>query len=124
MRYLPKPDRLIMGFREHHSNRLTSIHSCSVLDKTYQIVCLSYALYPKSKRQSAHWSCRISKGDNEISLLVRHVEKLNNSDVNQLKQFALHKGWQLYLQPKGPESIRRIDDEQGAFTFTLCLRKV
>ncbi|PBV23033.1 TRAM domain-containing protein, partial [Pseudomonas aeruginosa] len=33
VRYLPKQDRLILGFREYHSNRLTSIHTCSVLDK-------------------------------------------------------------------------------------------
>ena len=47
VRYLPKQDRLILGFREHHSNRLTSIHTCSVLDKSYQIVCRNCVIYSK-----------------------------------------------------------------------------
>lgn len=55
----------------------------------------------KGKAHIGH--VELAKGDHEISLLVRHIEKLNNADVNQLRQFALHKGWQLYLQPKGPE---------------------
>ena len=73
----------------------------------------------KGKAHIGH--VELAKGDHETSLLVRHIEKLNNADVNQLSQFALHKGWQLYLQPKGPESLRRIDEEQGAMRLHYAL---
>ncbi len=50
--------------------------------------------------------------------------KIKQFDVNQLRQFALHKGWQLYLQPKGPESLRRIDEEQGAMRLHYALNEL
>ena len=122
VRYLPKPDRLILGFREHHSNRLTSIHTCSVLDKKLSDSLPELRTLLQSLKGKAHIGhVELAKGDEETSLLVRHVEKLNSSDVNQLRQFALHKGWQLYLQPKGPESLRRIDEEQGAMRLHYAL---
>ncbi|EGT92634.1 23S rRNA m(5)U1939 methyltransferase [Acinetobacter baumannii ABNIH3] len=122
VRYLPKQDRLILGFREHHSNRLTSIHTCSVLDKKLSDSLPELRNLLQSLKGKAHIGhVELAKGDYETSLLVRHIEKLNNADVNQLRQFALHKGWQLYLQPKGPESLRRIDEEQGAMRLHYAL---
>ncbi len=44
---------------------------------------------------------------------MRHTEKLNTEDVNRLKQFALDRGWQLYLQAAGPDSLKRMDDEHA-----------
>lgn len=122
VRYLPKQDRLILGFREHHSNRLTSIHTCSVLDKKLSDSLPELRNLLQSLKGKVHIGhVELAKGDHETSLLVRHIEKLNNADVNQLRQFALHKGWQLYLQPKGPESLRRIDEEQGAMRLHYAL---
>lgn len=122
VRYLPKQDRLILGFREHHSNRLTSIHTCSVLNKKLSDSLPELRNLLQSLKGKAHIGhVELAKGDHETSLLVRHIEKLNNADVNQLRQFALHKGWQLYLQPKGPESLRRIDEEQGPMRLHYAL---
>ena len=45
--------------------------------------------------------------------MVRHINKLNQDDVNRLKKFALDKQWQLYLQPKGIDSLHRVDDAQA-----------
>ncbi|MDB9692078.1 23S rRNA (uracil(1939)-C(5))-methyltransferase RlmD, partial [Acinetobacter baumannii] len=113
---------VILGFREHHSNRLTSIHTCSVLDKKLSDSLPELRNLLQSLKGKAHIGhVELAKGDYETSLLVRHIEKLNNADVNQLRQFALHKGWQLYLQPKGPESLRRIDEEQGAMRLHYAL---
>lgn len=93
IRYLPKHQRLVMGFRAHHSNQLTDIQQCSVLDQT-----LSKALPElrqlleglSGKAQIGH--IELAMGDNEISLLIRHLEQLKASDVNQLRQFTLLKG--------------------------------
>lgn len=35
------------------------------------------------------------------------------SDVNHLRQFALQRQWQLYLQPRGADSLHRVDDVQA-----------
>ncbi|MEF9956192.1 MAG: 23S rRNA (uracil(1939)-C(5))-methyltransferase RlmD [Acinetobacter sp.] len=115
VRYIGKQNRLVMGFREHHSNHLTDIQQCKVLDQS-----LSDSLPELRKRLEdlagkAHIGhIELAMGDNEVALLIRHLEELNASDVNQLRQFALLKGWQLYLQPKGADSIHRIDDAHAS----------
>ena len=53
-------------------------------------------------------------GDQEIALVIRHTAELCAEDVNQLIKFALQKGWQLYLQPEGPDSLHRVDDPDAA----------
>jgi 23S rRNA (uracil1939-C5)-methyltransferase len=102
VRYIAKQNRLVMGFREHQSNHLTPIQQCHVLDQAFvRKFGRVEEITRKSNRQSPHWSYRISNGDTETALLIRHLDELNVSDVNQLRQFALLKDWQLYLQPKG-----------------------
>ena len=115
VRYIAKQNRLVMGFREHHSNHLTDIQQCKVLDQS-----LSDSLPELRKRledlaEKAHIGhIELAMGDNEVALLIRHLEELNVSDVNQLRQFSLLKGWQLYLQPTGADSVHRIDDAHAS----------
>ena len=60
-------------------------------------------------------------GDSEVALLIRHLDELNISDVNQVRQFALLKDWQLYLQPKGADSLHRVDDTQAPMRLHYSL---
>lgn len=55
----------------------------------------------------------LAMGDQDVALVIRHTEKLNDEDVNQLQQFALQKGWQLYLQLVGSASLARIDGQSS-----------
>ena len=111
VRYIAKQNRLLMGFREHHSNHLIAIQQCPILDQN-----LSKSL-PELKKllegltgKAAIGHIELAMGDTETALLVRHVERLADTDVSQLRQFALNKAWQLYLQPKGTDSLHRVDD--------------
>ncbi|NAR35720.1 23S rRNA (uracil(1939)-C(5))-methyltransferase RlmD [Acinetobacter haemolyticus] len=114
VRYIPRQARLVMGFREHHSNHLTTIHQCKVLDQTLSDAipelrkCLEGLM---AKAQIGH--VELAMGDHEVALLIRHLEELNVSDVNHLRQFALQRQWQLYLQPRGADSLHRVDDMQA-----------
>ena len=109
VRYVPAKDKLVVGFRERASNKLTSIDRCMVLDQNFgSIVGLKHMLSQlKGKALIGH--IELAMGDSDIALLVRHTDKLVEDDVNQLQQFALKKQWQLYLQAEGPESIQRVD---------------
>jgi 23S rRNA (uracil1939-C5)-methyltransferase len=109
VRYIPAKDKLVVGFRERASNKLTPIDRCMVLDQNFgSIVGLKHMLSQlKGKALIGH--IELAMGDSDIALLVRHTDKLIADDVNQLQQFALKKQWQLYLQAEGPESIKRVD---------------
>ena len=114
VRYLPHKDKLVVGFRENQSNKLISIDRCMVLDREFGSITALKQLLQSLKAKAAIGHIELAMGDDEIALLVRHTEKLSPQDVNQLKQFALNKQWQLYLQPEGAESLHRVDDPTAA----------
>ena len=115
VRYLPKQNKLLMGFREAQSNHLTEIQTCPILAKELNQALPEIKLLLESlKGKSSIGHIELAKGDCEIALLVRHTEKLKAHDVNLLQQYALQKQWQLYLQPSGVESLHRVDDAQAA----------
>ena len=114
IRYLPNKNQLLMGFREAQSNRLTEIRTCKILDQQLdQALPEIHLLLESLKGKSDIGHIELAKGDQDIALLVRHINKLNQDDVNRLKKFALDKQWQFYLQPKGIDSLHRVDDAQA-----------
>ena len=46
--------------------------------------------------------------DKSVALIVRHLEPLHGGDIAKLKAFFAQRNWQLYLQPKGADSIHRV----------------
>ncbi|MEG2301100.1 MAG: methyltransferase domain-containing protein, partial [Acinetobacter sp.] len=100
---------------EAQSNHLTEIQSCGILAQALnQALPELKVLLESLKGKHAIGHIELAKGDHEISLLIRHTEKLKAHDVNLLRQYALQKQWQLYLQPFGVESLHRVDDAQAA----------
>ncbi|WP_066805322.1 23S rRNA (uracil(1939)-C(5))-methyltransferase RlmD [Moraxella oblonga] len=122
VRYLPKVDKLIVGFRERASNFLTDITDCPILDKTVNnnLNKLKTVLkHLKGKGDITH--LEIAVGENigkatkshvlpHIALIVRHIKTLSTTDTNQLISFGKSVNWQIFLQPHGVDSIHRIDE--------------
>lgn len=111
VRYLPSSDKLVVGFRERQSNKLTPIDRCMILDEQFGSVVGFKHLLNRLQGKAHIGHIELAMGDQDIALLVRHTEKLRQHDVNELKNFALKKQWQLYLQAAGPESIERVDGQ-------------
>ncbi|WP_291370981.1 23S rRNA (uracil(1939)-C(5))-methyltransferase RlmD [Acinetobacter sp. UBA5934] len=121
VRYIPGKDKLVIGFREHQSNKLTSIDRCMVLDREFGSITALKQLLQSLTAKAAIGHIELAMGDHEIALVVRHTEKLSVDDVNRLKQFALNKEWQLYLQPAGADSLHRVDDPTAAMRLHYAL---
>ena len=114
VRYLPKNNKLLMGFRAANSNQLIDINTCKILDQQLDEALPEIRVLLESltgKATIGH--IELAKGDDEISLLIRHTEKLKEHDVNLLREYALQKKWQLYLQPAGVDSVHRVDNAQA-----------
>lgn len=124
VRFIPKKNQLIIGFREAQTNRLTEINTCKILDKA-----LDEALPALKRVLSSLKGCQdighveLAKGDHEIALLIRHINKLNQSDVNLLVQFALERKWQLYFQPQGVDSVHRVDQPDAPARLHYALEE-
>lgn len=114
VRYLPAKDTLVVGFRENQSNKLTSIDRCMILDREFGSLTSLKQLLQSLNGKADIGHIELAMGDQDIALLVRETAKLSVADVNQLREFTLQKGWQLYVQPAGKDTLSRIDAPDAA----------
>ncbi|WP_288409592.1 23S rRNA (uracil(1939)-C(5))-methyltransferase RlmD [Acinetobacter soli] len=122
VRYIAAKDQLVMGFREHASNRLTPIQQCPVLDQA-----LSSAL-PKLNQLIQSLSAKaeighleLAMGDQDIALVVRHLGALGKTDRQALLAFCQQKNWQLYVHAGRSEQLKRLDEPQAAMRLSYAL---
>ncbi|MBF7689909.1 MULTISPECIES: 23S rRNA (uracil(1939)-C(5))-methyltransferase RlmD [Acinetobacter] len=123
IRYLDKPKKLMMGFRERQSNRLVNINHCPVLNIELNTALPEIRAVLQGLDAKNHIGhIELSMGDKRIALLVRHTANVSSSDLSKLITFTEKKGWKLYLQPQGPETAHEVytnkKDETGLF-YTL-----
>ena len=48
-----------------------------------------------------------------VAVIVRHMVELGDSDLQKLQAFFAERNWQLYLQPKGSDTVHRIDTDNA-----------
>ena len=136
VRYLPKYNKLIVGFRERASNFLTNIDACPMLDKRIgeklnDIKKLLYNL--DSKGDITH--LEVAAGDElpnltaNVAMVIRHIKPLALSDYAKLVNFGRTHQWQMYAQAN-TGGIYLLDDSitQGLFyqlpKFSLTLQSL
>lgn len=123
VRYVAKKDTALVGFRERASNFLADLQECAILDKRIgsQITALK-ALISSLDGRDHIAQLEIAMGETLDTLpdsqkavagIVRHLEPLSDDDQQKLLDFFGQHHWQLYLQPKGQDSVHRIDDKDG-----------
>ncbi len=114
VRYVPSKDKLVVGFREKQSNKLTSIDRCLILDQQFGSITRLKQLLQSLDAKAHIGHIELAMGDQEIALVIRHLQPLIADDVNRLREFALNKGWQLYLQGNDEPDLVRIDQAHAA----------
>lgn len=103
---VPAKGRVLVGFREKRNSYIADIRQCEVLDKRvgYQLEALSELVGTLDiKARLPQFEVAVS--DNAVALVVRHLEPLSESDQTKLLEFAQTHNIQMYLQPKGPDSV-------------------
>jgi 23S rRNA (uracil1939-C5)-methyltransferase len=107
IRHVEKKGGALVGFREKNNSYITPLHQCLTLTKP-----LSDLLAPLSElvnRLSVKKELpqiEIAEGENQISLVFRHLAPMTEMDLSEIRQFSIDFNVQTYLQPKGLDSIR------------------
>lgn len=114
VRYLPHKDKLVVGFRENQSNKLTSIDRCMILDREFGSVTRLKQLIQSLHGKADIGHIELAMGDREVALLIRETAELSIQDREQLLAFSAQKGWQLYLQSAGKDDLIRLDQPHEA----------
>ena len=109
-RRVPSKGGVLVGFRERKSSYISDMMSCEILPPHVS------AMLPALHELIAGLSIpdripqiELAMGDGNVTVLVfRHLEALSEADHERLIGFSDAHDVQVWLQPKGPDSIHRL----------------
>jgi len=109
VKYVHKKDRVLVGFRERHGGFLAVMDSCEVLHESVgkKLDAFQSLIYEMDSRDSTP-QIEVAVGDEGVALIVRHLKPLSEKDQNLWVDFVKQNNFQLYLQPKGPDTVHCI----------------
>jgi 23S rRNA (uracil1939-C5)-methyltransferase len=107
VRRVVKKGRVLVGFHERKSSYVAVMDSCEVLPRPLSdaIAELS-ALVDRLSIRERMPQVEIAVGDRVTALVLRVLQAPDEADQALLRAYAESSGFQLWLQPAGPESAR------------------
>ena len=125
-----KKGSVLVGFHERKSRYVADMRECRVLAPHVSAMLVPLReLIASMDAVEALPQIELAVGDMEgqgasgdvTALVLRHLAPLSDGDLNRLRQFAvLHTGVQWWLQPKGLETVHRLDEVPGHETAQLA----
>ena len=126
VRWVERKNRLLVGFREHHTSRITDCNRCDVLIERIglRFEALSKCLQSLSVAKYIP-QVELSSGEQHAALSVRHLKTLSSDDLVILTKFAADHHIGLYCQSGGSDTIAPIFLPEGfALDYTLLGIKI
>ena len=121
VRHVRKKGTVLIGFHERKSSYVADMRECPVLPA--EVSALLLPLRTLISSMDAMETCpqiELACGDAVIALVLRHLEALSQADLERLRAFAkVHSRVQWWLQPKGPETVRLLDEGGPELNYRL-----
>ncbi len=121
VRYVRKKDEVLIGFHERKSRYVADMRECHVLPKSVSDLLLPLRAMIKS--MDARETCpqiELACGDSVVALVLRHLDPLSDGDVEKLRAFVVeHPEVQWWLQAKGPETVKLMDEAVSQLSYAL-----
>ncbi len=109
VKYMRREQVVRVGFREKHSAFLTDAKQCDVLHEVIasRLTALGEQVNRLSVRDKIP-QIEVAVGDAHTALVFRHLEPLSEEDEQQLRAFGKSHQLGIFVQPKGPKTVRRL----------------
>jgi len=121
VRHVRKKGAVLVGFHERKSRYVADIRECHVVPP--HVSALLLPLRELIGSMDAIETCpqiELACGDDVTALVLRHLEPLSAGDLTKLREFALaHPGVQWWLQPKGPDTVKLLDEGGPELAYAL-----
>jgi 23S rRNA (uracil1939-C5)-methyltransferase len=128
VRHVVKKGTVLIGFHERESRYLADMQVCPVLPK--QVSDMLMPLRALIGSMDARETCpqiELACGDapdstklGTIALVLRHLEPLSRDDIDRLKAFAAqNEGVQWWLQAKGPDTVKLLEEGGTPLAYRL-----
>ncbi len=112
VRYVHKKGVVLVGFHERKSRYVADMKVCPILPPAVNamLVPMRDLIGSMDARETCP-QIEVACGEGVIALVLRHLEPLSDADRGRLRAFAAaHEGVQWWLQPKGPDTVRLMDE--------------
>ncbi len=120
VRHVVKKGKVLVGFHERKSSYVADMDSCEVLPPHLSALLLPLReLIGSMEQRDRLPQIEVAVGDAVTALVLRHLEPLVAGDLARLREFGRVHRVQWWLQPKGPDTVHRLDDEGPALAYTL-----
>jgi 23S rRNA (uracil1939-C5)-methyltransferase len=120
VRYVIKKGEVLIGFHERKSRYVADIKSCAVLVPHVSAMLLPLrALIASLDARETCPQIELACGDTVTALVLRHLEPLSEGDLAKLRAFATEKNVQWWLQAKGPETVKLLDEGGELLSYAL-----
>ena len=131
VRYVAKKGTVLIGFHERKSQYLADMKVCPVLPATVSAMLMPLReliglLEARDTCPQIELACGDAPDDagiarlGVIALVLRHLQPLSDVDLQRLRDFAaLHAGVQWWLQSKGPDTVKLLDEGGPVLCYEL-----
>ena len=123
VRHVRKKETVLVGFHERKSRYVADMRECHVVPRHVSDLLLPLrALIGSMDAIETCPQIELACGDTVTALVLRHLEPLSAGDLAKLRDFAREHAWagvQWWLQPKGPDTVRLLEDGGPELAYAL-----
>jgi 23S rRNA (uracil1939-C5)-methyltransferase len=120
VRYVQKKGVVLIGFHERKSRYVADMQVCKVVPKRVSDLLMPLReLVMNMAERDRLPQIELAMGDDVIALVLRHLNPLPDGDIAMLREFAALYGVQWWLQPKGPDTVRLLDEGGPQLAYRL-----
>ncbi len=120
VKYVEKKGGALVGFREKAAPYVADIETCCVLlpEVGERLMALRELVNGLSIPNRIP-QIEVSAGDDDIALIVRHLEALTAADLAHLADFQADSGLGIYLQPGGDDSVHALNEATPTLSYRI-----
>ncbi|QIL79218.1 23S rRNA (uracil(1939)-C(5))-methyltransferase RlmD [Diaphorobacter sp. HDW4A] len=120
VRYVPKKDKVLVGFHERKSRYIADMETCKILPPHVDAMLLPMReLIASMQARDTLPQIELACGDEVTALVLRHLNPLSDGDLAKLRAFAKQYDVQWWLQPKGPDTVHLLDEGGPQLAYAL-----
>lgn len=126
-RYVTKKEKVLVGFREKGSSFVADMQSCLVLPPFASAMLMPLrSLIGELIMRMRIPQIEMAIGEKEdhphelrLALVLRHLDPLPPSDIDKIRAFAARHAVQVWLQPKGPDTMSALNPSDATLFYHL-----
>ncbi|MBP6816514.1 MAG: 23S rRNA (uracil(1939)-C(5))-methyltransferase RlmD [Burkholderiaceae bacterium] len=120
VRHVHRKGEVLVGFHERKSRYVADMTVCPVLAPQVSAMLPALrALVAGMAERDRLPQIELAMGDEVIALVLRHLAPLPDDDLARLRAFATEHSVQWWLQPKGPDTVHRLDEGGPELAYAL-----